>query len=219
MASIDHSGTVRSLLLAYKTRDQTCPKPCHLLRLPAELRNRIYDELMNLYGHDGLYLMPGHSKRQSIMFPGQPALAKTCRETRYELLPIFYGQRTFTLQIEYVKALQANFSYVFGLLREVRLELPFWLWYELDDGPVLIPSRGWITVSHNDLGTLVVGPIAEAFKTKRTFCTCPLEELILETRARAFLESRNALLVLSEVLLEHKRPKVYKVDECPCRRA
>lgn len=60
-----------------------------LQSLPAELRNRIYRETFNL---DGTVTVT------SNQFP-EPALLSVCKQLRNEASPIFYAERTFSVDV------------------------------------------------------------------------------------------------------------------------
>ena len=80
-------------------------RPCYLLQLPAELRNRIYEEATVC--KDVLWVDPegipidrmredlSIKDRRLHYLPSEPALTRTCRKIRKETLPIFYGRNVF----------------------------------------------------------------------------------------------------------------------------
>ncbi|KAK5167072.1 uncharacterized protein LTR77_007802 [Saxophila tyrrhenica] len=81
--------------------ETTTDTTCHLLRLPSELRNRIYhmvippeDANSNLLRFQYKTLKPRPLRRTT---PCPPALASTCKQIRSELLSERYGRHTFTL--------------------------------------------------------------------------------------------------------------------------
>lgn len=65
-------------------------KGCHLLKLPGELRNRIYE----------LVIVEKGRLKITAKGPGQPALLRTCRQIRREAGTIYYGSNDFSLRIE-----------------------------------------------------------------------------------------------------------------------
>lgn len=81
----------------------TTPLPnCHFISLPSELRNIIYDYVLQYHPDQGTSFalftsptMPTQIRNRSSSRP--PQLAHTCRQIRDELLSIFYGGRTFTV--------------------------------------------------------------------------------------------------------------------------
>lgn len=83
--------------------DATAQQPAiPLFRLPAELRNRIY-ELVLMFRHPlGAHrdLMGDWEAEMTPCNVAQPALARTCRAIRSESLPIFYAQNTFVVTLE-----------------------------------------------------------------------------------------------------------------------
>lgn len=65
-----------------------------LLRLPAELRNHIFQlSVLKLFSID---ILSRNSKRQSPRLL-QPSLSRTSRQLRREVLPIFYGGNAFEI--------------------------------------------------------------------------------------------------------------------------
>lgn len=79
---------------------------CYLLSLPAEIGNRIYEEV--LVHIDVLWVdpegVPIDKIRKDVLtngrrfqyLPSEPALTRTCRKVRRETLPIFYGRNIFS---------------------------------------------------------------------------------------------------------------------------
>ncbi len=69
---------------------------CHLLRLPGELRNRIYE-----YAYPptirlrNLCLATSYNGRRRRAEPQIPGLANTCKQIRHELLSICHGKQQF----------------------------------------------------------------------------------------------------------------------------
>jgi hypothetical protein len=79
----------------------TMTADCHLLKLPSELRNQIY-ELVLVATHDidantwcATRRFKSYYTRATIKYSMEPALLATCKQIRGEGLPIFYGQNTF----------------------------------------------------------------------------------------------------------------------------
>ena len=60
-------------------------KPCPLLDLPAELRNRIYEHALATGPTHGRQDLPISEGRHN-----EPGLLRACRQTRQEATPIFY---------------------------------------------------------------------------------------------------------------------------------
>ncbi|KAK4622091.1 hypothetical protein CLAFUW4_06607 [Fulvia fulva] len=74
------------------TRTPPAPsKQCHLLELPAELRNRIYE--LVVADHTSIH---------------QPNLMRTCRQTRGEALSLFYSTHIFHFSFEFDDVLPAS---------------------------------------------------------------------------------------------------------------
>ena len=65
-------------------------KRCHLLNLPGELRNRIYE----------FAVVQESELTITAKGPGQPALLSTCRKIRREAGTLYYGKNVFSLKIE-----------------------------------------------------------------------------------------------------------------------
>jgi hypothetical protein len=112
------------------------PSTCHFLRLPGELRNRIYRLMIG----DRFNPTPGcmftfvsrmaatiqfHPDRTPTASPAQPGLAATGRQIRHEVLSIFYGEYKFyispdmsaKLLKDWVNTLRQSLRY----LRRIRL--------------------------------------------------------------------------------------------------
>lgn len=70
---------------------------CHLLKLPAELRNYIYE--LAIVQPSGIVIGPWRKLPPSKEPQKQPALTRTCRQVRSEALPIFYGKNVLELEI------------------------------------------------------------------------------------------------------------------------
>ncbi|KAK5124262.1 hypothetical protein LTR85_001965 [Meristemomyces frigidus] len=99
-----------------------------LLSLPAELRVKIYEQVLKL---------PSQTTREQrntaagLVVPGeatQPALTRTCRQTRSEMLPSFYENSTFVFHIDRLSALNAAKRWIeaigihhVGLMRSIVL--------------------------------------------------------------------------------------------------
>ena len=74
-----------------------------LLALPAELRNRIYELVVGEANTINIYTDKVATKHPRLpgvyrylpLPPTEPGLAKTCRNTRKEALPIYYGTKSF----------------------------------------------------------------------------------------------------------------------------
>ena len=76
------------------------PVTCHLLRLPGELRNRIYRLIVSQHFDQStmLSLLVHESTPPSFRpLPLQPYIAATCHQVRHEVLSIFFGERTFRI--------------------------------------------------------------------------------------------------------------------------
>ena len=76
-------------------------KPCHFLRLPAELRNVLYRLVIDQHPDQSTILRVRTIHANSRRYwptPLQPALSRTARRVRYEVLSMFYGQRTFVIR-------------------------------------------------------------------------------------------------------------------------
>lgn len=69
------------------------------LRLPGELRNRIYDMAL-IADHQPITAEPWTLYDKSGHLNGlQPALARCCRSLRAEALPVFYSKNAFQLHV------------------------------------------------------------------------------------------------------------------------
>ncbi|KAM3420438.1 hypothetical protein BST61_g3711 [Cercospora zeina] len=97
-----------------KTRAaQVSPTPSRLLRLPAELRNRIYRLGLHTAGDEDRIIVTdfGHER---------PALLQTCRKIRTEALKIYYYENSFRIDMNsYDSTLLARFT---QKLRDLGLE-------------------------------------------------------------------------------------------------
>jgi hypothetical protein len=72
---------------------------CHILRLPRELREDIYDLTFD-HTHESIQKMGIERSNETSQFrnwPSQPALSKTCTQLRHEVLSRFYGTGTWML--------------------------------------------------------------------------------------------------------------------------
>lgn len=75
---------------------ETTHQESRLMKLPAELRNLIYElvvveaKTIDIVDPDHVQGGPGVSERAK-----QPGIAQVCRQLRREVLPIFYSQNTF----------------------------------------------------------------------------------------------------------------------------
>ena len=83
----------------------TAPKPCYLLKLPAELQDRIYEFVLIEEGSfDMVTWATSRPNNQYVMFyvegmqdfASEPGLLVTCKEIREAALPIFYRRNIFT---------------------------------------------------------------------------------------------------------------------------
>lgn len=68
-----------------------------LLRLPAELRNRIYS--FAVVAEQRLEVLPKHGSSHLNKQLVQPALSQVSAQLRCEVLPIFYGENSFQLKL------------------------------------------------------------------------------------------------------------------------
>ena len=105
--------------------------PRHLLSLPGEIRNTIFRYVLAQH-HDQsatLSLLSDISDHKVFRpSPQQPALARTCRQLRHEVLSIFFGERTFEVDRELgMRDRIATWSRVMRpslfFLRSIRFEL------------------------------------------------------------------------------------------------
>ncbi|KAK3704780.1 hypothetical protein LTR37_013611 [Vermiconidia calcicola] len=67
---------------------------CAIIKLPAELRNRIYDEVIP---HEQRYSIPWMLRRRKYSHFLELALSQTCRALRMETIPVFFANNTFHL--------------------------------------------------------------------------------------------------------------------------
>ena len=106
------------------------PLKCHLLRLPGELRNRVYTHVLSHHPSTTTLTLHRDLSNPSVFrpLPSQPALARACRQLRHEVLALFFGSRTWDLDREigtqdlvatWSRILQPSLWYV----RSVRFEL------------------------------------------------------------------------------------------------
>ncbi len=107
-------------------------EPFHVLRLPSELRNLVYDAVIANHD-DQSRIMACHDHPIAESYrpsPRQPTLAVTNRQIRHEMLSIFYGRRTFFIlwrEIESKMGLSTWTSIMkpsLFYLRSVEFELP-----------------------------------------------------------------------------------------------
>ncbi|KAK3697682.1 hypothetical protein LTR37_017331 [Vermiconidia calcicola] len=84
----DNKCSTRSSLTTKLIAADRSPRFNGLFALPAELRVRIYE-----------YSMSSFPKR--LRTPAEPPLARTCRQLRNEVLPIFYS--TFTIELTFLR--------------------------------------------------------------------------------------------------------------------
>jgi hypothetical protein len=88
---------VRSVTMTDQTDED---QPCPLLRLPPELRNRIFEPLLiRPYS----IVISAHTQRNSPSDKmhkslAPPAITRTCRKLREETLPVHYGANTFEIR-------------------------------------------------------------------------------------------------------------------------
>ena len=87
-----------------------CKPVCRLFRLPAELRNRIYELALvqkkhihaSIAGCEESWSRPNSKQVKRAILAltlRQPPLTRTCRKLREEALPIFYGGNVFHVPI------------------------------------------------------------------------------------------------------------------------
>ena len=98
------------------TMDVPSSPVCQLLRLPGELRNAIYHLVLDLNGR--IYINRSQPEDDDISFYPyhyQPALARTCRHLRSEVLSVFYGEST--LVVDYTSDYRKTINHWATLLR------------------------------------------------------------------------------------------------------
>lgn len=73
---------------------------CSLLDLPAELRNQIYQlAVVEKKPITVTQRIPHTFTTYYLKPPERPALAQTCKQLQQEVLPVFFGQNTFVLDL------------------------------------------------------------------------------------------------------------------------
>ncbi|KAK5167073.1 uncharacterized protein LTR77_007803 [Saxophila tyrrhenica] len=91
---------------------QTTSKTCHLLRLPGELRNRIYelvDEPQPQLGSSFFVEISDYKAcHRWKVEPKQPPLASTCKQIRHEVLAIFLGSKMFMVGASPIERMRRN---------------------------------------------------------------------------------------------------------------
>jgi hypothetical protein len=148
------------------------------------------------------------------LYAPPPAFAKTCRKIRHELLSVIYGRHTYEMGLDDTKLVEERFSYIFDMLRKVKLMIPV-----VEKRESFIQLRYcWIQVSKSDFRSLMVGPRATSIYGD-AYCVCGLEKVAHEARITAFLESKDPLLVLCRMLRESPPSMVYPWIVCPCRQS
>ncbi|KAF2164352.1 hypothetical protein M409DRAFT_56628 [Zasmidium cellare ATCC 36951] len=96
----------RSLGALYKQLQQFC-QPFRLFSLPAELRIKIYEEVIN----QPEIISPNEKPTWTVTSSHRlPALAQTTQQLRQELLPIYFSAVTFTLTID-IDVIDGRLSY------------------------------------------------------------------------------------------------------------
>ena len=92
--------TLRQAGQTQQMAQPTNDNPCHLLKLPAELRNRIYrlalisDEPVHIYVKLRCETV-GSSEYSTTAYTSEPAFLATCKDIRKEALAVFYGGNIF----------------------------------------------------------------------------------------------------------------------------
>jgi hypothetical protein len=176
---------------------------CHLLRLPCELRNRIYEEVCGI-DPSSTYLLRFYHKK---LCPEQPTLLRTCRQIRHEALAVFYGRVRYL--IDDLGPLFRQAHYVFKYLRPVKLQIN-----------CIIPSHGLhkqvgctLEAWHTTSRSLVVASTLEYISGYGPYCACELTALAREAEARGRRESKNALLLFCGALRLRRTTLVHKPGE------
>ena len=98
MDSMDEPEKPRSEDHAALPGTTQSPSACQLLRLPGELRNAICR--LSLYHNNRIHVQNSQAGPYGTGFspyPHQPALARTCRHLRSEVLSVFYGESTLVI--------------------------------------------------------------------------------------------------------------------------
>lgn len=95
---------------------------CPLFRLPAELRNHIYELALTRDHLSQIYHIGGDPK--NLYSAGrQPALTHTCRAIRTEVLPIFYSGNSFVVGIKILEHAKHAFNWLMAMGRTNRERL------------------------------------------------------------------------------------------------
>ena len=92
---------------------------CPLLELPAELRNRIWEQVIVKEGPISLAPASDLADGEELETGAQPALSRVCRQIREETLPMFYAHNIFRLHPENMRRYKASRSKK-PLLRSLR---------------------------------------------------------------------------------------------------
>lgn len=136
----------------YQDHRPASRQACYFLQLPAEILNRIYEEVLV---HDAVLWVdpegvPIDKIRDDVLtdgrrfqyLPSEPALTRTCRKVRRETLPIFYGRNIFSdtpVDLCCIKFLIYLTPAKRKMLKQIRIS--HWKYYaeiflHIDPGPV-----------------------------------------------------------------------------------
>jgi hypothetical protein len=175
---------------------------CHLLRLPGELRNRIYEEA-NFQPPSSF---TSHHTSKSL-YPREPVLAFTCKLIRHEVLSAFYAQIQFS--ISNIEALLDHAPHVFTYLRHVDVPAPVYL-----SQGIIFPLG--FEMWQNGAESLDVAPTAQV-SVFGSYCCCKVQKIARAAEADAKLESKSALLICCEAMRTTGdwALTLHRPDECP----
>jgi hypothetical protein len=180
-------------------------KACHLLRLPAELRNKIYEYVIGQY--------PQPTTLRSLnkkISPRGPGLAFTCRQIRRELLSIFYAESHFL--VTDLGPLLRHSKYVFDYLHYINVQFRC---APPKSSPRTKPLRCTLEVWSDACGSLTVASTAIPKLGHRPMCSCELVKAARAAEEKAELESKNALLLFCNDIWFRQVWVLHKPDECP----
>lgn len=107
-------------------RDTGKSQKCHLLELPAELRESIWAYSSTKESIDVWIFMT--DDEDEVRSEPEPGLLSTCRQIRNEALPIYYTSYNFTIEckdwnMSKIVALEAKCR-AMGILNKVKMRLP-----------------------------------------------------------------------------------------------
>lgn len=164
-----------------------------LEKLPAELRNRIYSLAVVLRSNEFI----GLALPDTGPTCPPPALARTNRNIRKEVMPIYYGENTFAVDIDSSRLMEKGFkiwasqhSEYVRLMRHVGGYIVVCAAEPFDDSPAIMG----LFASINDDGSVDLA-IDDARTRKRSMCTRRVKEVIRKRE-----ESKTGMLATDLML-------------------